>query len=299
MSLGVDLMAHKTCSLNCVYCECGRTTNLTTKRKKYIPLKSVLNELRQFLSSKPELDYITFSGSGEPTLHSGIGEVIRFLKDNYPQYKIALLTNGTLLTDARLRDDVKSVDLILPSLDAASAEIFKKINRPAKRLKIDQIIEGLAAFRQQFSGKMLLEIFIIPGLNDTADELALLKAAIHRIKPDEVQLNTLDRPGTESWVESAKLAALQKIAQQLDWKTEIIANFRKRHEIASYHTDTEESILQMIKRRPCTVDDLSVALGLHSAEINKYLEELLESNRIQAEKMERGVFFKLSRHEPN
>ena len=293
ISLGVDLVPYKTCSLNCVYCESGRTTNSTFERKEYVPTKAVLSELNDYLKSKPKLDYITFSGSGEPALHSKIGRIIKYLKGHYSSYKLALLTNGTLFYLPRLREDVKTVDLILPSLDAASDAMFQKLNRPVRGLKIGQIINGLVELREIFPGKLWLEIFIVPGLNDTEEQLGLLREAIHRIRPDRVQLNTLDRPGTETWVQPANENILRNIAARLEWPTQIIASFQKRELIASYNMDVESTILQTIKRRPCTVDDLSSTLGLHPNEINKYLETLLEREQIGTELLERGVFFKL------
>lgn len=293
ISLGVDLVPHKTCSLNCVYCECGSTTHLTMERKEYIPTKAVILELIHFLNSEPKLDYITFSGSGEPTLHSRIGEIIRFLKINFPSYKIALLTNGTLFYQSDLREEVKTIDLILPSLDAASDYVFRKLNRPIQKLNLQTIIKGLVELRSVFSGELWLEIFIVRGLNDIDAEINLIRDAIHRIKPDRVQLNTLDRPGTEDWVQYASKDVLEKIAHKLNWQTEIIADFQKREEIGSYNTDVENAIVQTIKRRPCTVEDLSSTLGLHSNEINKYIETLLERKQISSEIMERGLFFSL------
>jgi len=292
VSLGVDLVPHKTCSLNCIYCECGRTTNLTIERKEYVPTETVLAELKTFLAPKPKLDYITFSGAGEPTLHSGIGEIVKFLKTNFPDYKIALLTNGTLFYQPKLIEEVKSIDLILPSLDAASDHIFRKLNRPFHKLKIETIIDGLVQLRKNFEGQMWLEVFIVPGLNDSDDEIMRLKSGIQRIKPDRVQLNTLDRPGTVAWVKPATKDSLKKIANQLDSQAEIIANFQQREQVASYNADVESTILQTIKRRPCTVEDLSSILGLHQNEINKYIETLLSRNMIRSEILERGVFFK-------
>lgn len=292
VSLGVDLVPHKTCSLNCIYCECGRTTNLTIERKAYVPTETVLAELKTFLEPKPKLDYITFSGAGEPTLHSGIGEIAKFLKTNFSDYKIALLTNGTLFYQPGLIEEVSKIDLILPSLDAASDLIFKKLNRPFHELKIEKVIDGLIQLRKNFTGQMWLEVFIIPGLNDTEDEIKQLKSAIQRIKPDRVQLNTLDRPGTVSWVKPATKDSLEKIAHQLDSQAEIIANFQQREQVASYNADVESTILQTIKRRPCTVEDLCSILGLHQNEINKYIETLLSRNLIRSEILERGVFFK-------
>ncbi len=294
ISLGVDLVPHKTCSLNCIYCECGRTTKLTIERKEYVPTEIVLAELKDFLAPNPKLDYITFSGAGEPTLHSGIGEIVKFIKTNFPDYKIALLTNGTLFYQPALIEDVCKIDLILPSLDAASDLIFKKLNRPFHHLKIDKIIEGLIQLRKNFSGQIWLEVFIVPGLNDTDDEIAQLKSTIQRINPDRVQLNTLDRPGTVAWVKPATKDTLKKIAHQLGLQAEIIANFQKREQVASYNADVESTILQTIRRRPCTVEDLSSILGLHPNEINKYIETLLHKNLIHSEVLERGVFFRIN-----
>jgi len=293
ISLGIDLVPHKICSLNCVYCECGHTTKLTIERDEYIPVDEVISELRHFLEPHPKLDYITYSGSGEPTLNSGIGTITRFIKKNFPDYKLALLTNGTLFYLPAIRKEVKDVDIILPSLDSASDAIFKKVNRPFPKLKIKTVIDGLVELRKEFAGKLWLEVFIIPGLNDTDEEISLLHKAIHRIRPDEVQINTLDRPGTDAWVQSAGKEKLTEIADKFDWKTEIIANFKKREQLSSYSTDIESALLQTIKRRPCTVDDLSVALGLHPNEINKYIEALLERKKIRSVVMERGTFFRL------
>lgn len=300
ISLGVDLVPHKTCSLNCIYCECGRTTNLTIERKEYVPTDTVLAELKTFLEPAPKLDYITFSGAGEPTLHSGIGEIVKFLKTNFNDYKIALLTNGTLFYQPGLIEEVRNIDLILPSLDAASDLIFKKLNRPFHKLKIDKIIDGLIQLRKQFTGQLWLEVLIVPGLNDTEEEIKQLKSHIQRIKPDRIQLNTLDRPGTVTWVKPATKDSLEKIAHQLGSQAEIIANFRQREEVASYNADVESTILQTIKRRPCTVEDLSSTLGLHQNEINKYIETLLSRNLIRSEILERGVFFKsIKKRKPN
>ncbi len=294
ISLGVDLIPPKTCSLNCIYCECGKTTNLTIERKAYVPTEMVLAELKTFLSPTPQLDYITFSGSGEPTLHAGIGEITMFLKENFPAYKIALLTNGTLFFQPELIQEVQKIDLILPSLDAASDLIFKKINRPFHQLKLDSVIKGLIELRKNYTGQFWLEVFIVPGLNDTDDEINRLNNAIEQINPDRVQLNTLDRPGTVSWVKAATRDTLEMIAQKLNRNTEIIANFQKRENVASFNADIESSILQTIRRRPCTVDDLSTTLGLHPNEINKYIETLLRRDLIYPETLERGVFFKIN-----
>ena len=130
ISLGVDLVPHKVCSLNCIYCEAKATSNLTLQRKEYVSFSKIIAELTEFLKTNPPLDFITFSGAGEPLLNNKISEIIAFLKTNFPQYKLALITNSTLLSDENIRNEIKNIDLLLPSLDAVSSDVFKKINRP-------------------------------------------------------------------------------------------------------------------------------------------------------------------------
>lgn len=290
-SLGVDLVQHKTCSFNCVYCECGKTTLLTNERAAYAPTSEVLAELNQFLSANPQLDYVTFSGAGEPTLHIGLGKIVNFIKTKFLKFRLALLTNGSLFYQQSLREEVVNIDLILPSLDAADANIFHRINRPHHDIKIKKIISGLAELKKNQKGQMWLEIFIIPGLNDSPDHIEKLKDAIHQIKPELVQLNSLDRPGTENWIVSATQEMLEKIAKKLNWRTEIIAKFPARKESKAYHENIEVAIWEMIKRRPGTLEDWSQMAGLHENEVNKYLNVLMKTEQIQARQMERGLFY--------
>ncbi|MBZ4687427.1 MAG: Radical domain protein [Clostridiales bacterium] len=214
-SLGVNIMPHKTCSLDCIYCECGKTTNLTLERKEYTPTAEIINELAAYLKEKPQLDYITFSGSGEPTMHSGIGEIISFLKENFPQYKVAVLTNSTLLNDPQVREDIKNADLIVPSLDGVSKEVFHKIDRPHENVSIEEIVSGIRKLKEISSGDIWLEIFIVPGVNDTPEELKLFKEILEKINVTKVQLNSLDRPGIVDWLKPADKEHLKKIAAYL------------------------------------------------------------------------------------
>ena len=291
LSLGVDLVPHKTCTLDCIYCECGETTNLTVTRKEYVPVKDVIAELEHYLASKPDLDYITFSGSGEPALHSGLGAVIDYIKDNYPEYKVCLLTNGTLFTDPAVRKGVLRTDLIVPSLDSACSDAFNRINRPAKNLNCSEIIEALITLRHEYKGLMIMEVLIVPGINDTPQELELLKEALEKIEPDLVQVGTLDRPGTEEWVKTAPKERLQEIADYLG-NAELIGAFKPEHKVSSIKSLQSNRILNTLRRRPCTVSDLQQALNLRPAEIQKYLNLLQSRGAIEAEKRERGTFFK-------
>lgn len=294
VSLGVDLVPYKVCSLNCVYCEVGHTTNLTIERKEFIPIEEIIKELDGYLSHKPELDFITFSGQGEPTLNSGLGKVIDFIKDNFPLYKVAVITNGTLFWDKEVRDEVKRADVLLPSLDAVSELIFRRLNRPSRDLQIERIIGGLVKLRQEFNGDIYLEVFFVPGLNDTESELVLLKREITKIKPDMIQLNTLDRPGTESWVKSLTQNRLTKIREFFKpLSVDIISNSQIRKQIQSFNENIQTSILETIKRRPSTDVDLCKILNLHINELNKYISFLLESEQIETEQLDRGMFFKI------
>ncbi len=298
ISLGLDLIPAKTCTLNCVYCECGRTTDLTLERKEWVPTQKVIEELDDYLQNNPTPEFITFSGSGEPTLHSGVGEILDFLtqkKKNYP-FKTAVLTNGTLLNDPQVRRELLQADVVAPSLDAATGHAFKKVNRPHPKLRIEDIIAGEIAFRKEYHGEIWLEVFIVPGVNDNEQELAALKEAILKIKPDIVQLNTLDRPGAIPTIRAATREELQRI---LDfWQlpnAEIIAKAQTRLEKKSYRKDTESAILETIRRRPCTLNDLQEILGLHINEINKYLSVLEAKGKIKSLRQNRGVFYQISR----
>ena len=296
ISLGIDPIPFKTCTYNCVYCECGATTNLTTDREEYIPVKVIIAELKDYLGGNPKLDYITFSGSGEPTLNTGIGKIIDFLKENYPQYKIAVLTNGSLLYQKEVRDEIIKADLVMPSLDAVSEQAFRRINRADNSLYIKKIISGLIEFRKEFKGEIWLEIFIVQGINDTDSEMKLLREAIMKINPTHVQINSLDRPGTENWVKPINSVSLKKVVSYFkDLPVEMITNFKSREKIASFNHNIEDKIIATIKRRPCTAEDLSETLGLHINEINKYLQTLLERERIESMYLKRGVFFKTTK----
>jgi wyosine [tRNA(Phe)-imidazoG37] synthetase (radical SAM superfamily) len=294
MSLGVDLVPHKVCSLNCVYCECGRTTTLTTERKEYVPVDEVFKELDDFFNTKPDPDYVTFSGAGEPTLNSRFGEVLDYIKKRKPALSLAVLTNGTLFKDKNVRAELLAADVVLPSLDAATEKTFRKIDRPSRKINIQDYINGLVGFRKEFKGKIWLEVFVIPGINDDIENLDALKQAILKIKPDSVQLNTLDRPGTKEDIIPASKSMLQGIIDY--WKlekVEIIASPQNRKAIKAYRDDLENTILEIISRRPCTLHDLEQILGIHINEINKYLGVLDEEHKIEISFQSRGTFYQL------
>ncbi len=292
-SLGIDLMPHKTCSLNCIYCECGKTTNLTTREKEFVPTEKVKKELETYLKNKSDIDYATFSGSGEPTLHSGISEIIDFLKTGYPMYKIAILTNGTLFYKKNIINNVLNADVIIASLDAASEETFCKINRGHPSLELSKIIEGLVLLRKKFSGDFILEIFVVPNLNDTDIELKKLKEAIAKIAPDKVQINTLDRPGTEPDVKPIDRASFEKIASYLN-NAEFVDFDKNKKTRAKEKLDTGkiDVIVATIKRRPCTIEDIMKFTGISRKDTESILKQLGQSGRLEKTKLDRGIFFR-------
>jgi len=290
-SLGVDLVPLKTCTFNCVYCECGRTTRLTGERREYVPTGQVIAEVDEYLARAPDLDYVTFAGSGEPTLHSGIGEIISFIKDQYPRYRIAVLTNGALLGDPDVRAALMRADLVIPSLDAVSEETFQKINRPCPGITARDLLEGLTTFAREFTGEIWLEVFIIPGQNDT-EEILRLKDAISAIRPDHIQVNTLDRPGAEIWVRPASPLALERIASMLGGRAEVIGAACSSQALPPKATEVTDLLLATIKRRPCTIDDLVGTLGLRPAEISKCLRVLEAEGRIESIRETRGIFYR-------
>ena len=292
VSLGVDLVPQKTCAYNCVYCECGRTTRLTGERREYVPTGQVIAEVDEYLARAPDLDYVTFAGSGEPTLHSGIGEIISFIKDQYPRYRIAVLTNGALLGDPDVRAALMRADLVIPSLDAVSEETFQKINRPCPGITARDLLEGLTTFAREFTGEIWLEVFIIPGQNDTEEEILRLKDAISAIRPDHIQVNTLDRPGAEIWVRPASPLALERIASMLGGRAEVIGAACSSQALPPKATEVTDLLLATIKRRPCTIDDLVGTLGLRPAEISKCLRVLEAEGRIESIRETRGIFYR-------
>jgi len=292
-SLGIDLLPFKTCTYNCVYCECGPTTHHSSQRKEFFPIQEVIAELDEVLSKKPELDYITFAGSGEPTLSLSIGRVISYLKENYPDYRIAVLTNGSFLVLPEVRRDLRNADLIIPTLSTTTQGIFACIHRPVPGLTVSSIIEGITALRKDFSHQIWLEVFLVPLLNTTRKELSSLRDAIYSIGPDRIQINTLDRPGTESWVCSPDPEQTKKIAaffSEGGLPVDIIGTVNM--DLSPSDSDALSiQIEETLSRRPCTVEDIAQMTGLHMNKVMKKLSQMMKQEKIQAKCGDRGIFY--------
>jgi wyosine [tRNA(Phe)-imidazoG37] synthetase (radical SAM superfamily) len=293
ISLGVDIIPYKTCTLDCVYCECGKTTDLRIERQRFVDPKIILDEIKKTVANDRHIEYITFSGSGEPTLNKDIGEMIRGIKE-ITDIPVAVLTNGTLLYLKEVRQDLMKADVVLPSLDAVTPHVFSKINRPHKDLGIDLIIDGLIAFRNEYSGEIWLEVFIAKDINDSHTELNQIYQAIQKIKPDKVQLNSLDRPPTVDNIQPAAIKTLENIVKKwrdLPVEVEIIKRIRKREEIASFSKNLENNILNTIKRRPLTIGDLEALTGKNKLELFKYIDVLEKEKKIQAQIVGDKIFY--------
>jgi wyosine [tRNA(Phe)-imidazoG37] synthetase (radical SAM superfamily) len=293
VSLGVDLAPRKVCSLDCVYCEVGATTLLTMERKEYVSFEKITNELKAYMAENPEPDYITLTGSGEPTLNSRFGDVLNFVKSAYPNIKLAVLTNGTLMHLSEVRKELMPADLVMPSLDAVTEEGFKKIDKPESSIDMQQYIQGMVDFGKQYTGAYHLEVLFLKGYNDNDKEIEALKHAIQRINPQRVQLNTLDRPGVLEDIEPLSYAELEQIASLLDFPNiDIIARTESKSTPSVQTKNAKENILELIKRRPCSLEDIQSAMGLNKALIEASLEILLTEGRVEANKQNGINFFR-------
>ena len=292
-SLGVDILPQKVCTLDCIYCQLGRTTNKTIERKDYIPIEEVLTELKERLAQGLKADYITISGSGEPTLNSRLGELIDGIK-KITDIPVAILTNGTLLYRQDVRADCAKADVVLPSLDAGDEQAFQRVNRPHKDISIEKLISGLCAFRDEFAGQIWLEVFFVEGVNTDAEQIAKIRDVIERIRPDKVQLNTAVRPTAEPNVKAVEVEKLRSIASQLGEKCEVVADFLPRHR--GQHIESKaEDVLSMLKRRPCSLSDICSGLGINSNEALKYISRLQQQGVVHSEEKDGIIFFKASR----
>ncbi|MGC9326863.1 MAG: radical SAM protein [Candidatus Hinthialibacter sp.] len=286
-SLGVDLVPFKTCSYDCIYCQLGRTTKKTMDRSEWAPLDDVLEELRGKLVSKP--DYITLSGSGEPTLYSRLDELIDRMR-GMTDVPIAVLTNGSLLWQPDLRRQLMNAHLVIPSLDAGDDEMFQAVNRPHKDISFDQMLEGLIELRREFKGAYWLEVFLLAGHNAIPADLQKIIQCVKQIKPDRVQLNTSTRPTAEDFAYKVEQDRMKQLASYFDPPAEIIADYRKVHEQEDFRSG-QEGVLEMILRRPCSIEDMASGLAMHRNEIVKYVEELQGKGLIETKQSNGKIFY--------
>ena len=297
LSLGLDLVPPKTCTLDCVYCEVGRTTCHTLERKEWAPAERILEDLALALPDcQDRLDYVTLAGSGEPTLNSALGDIIdgvRKLTSN----PVAVLTNGTLLHLEEVRRDLARADLVVPSLDAARPDTFRRINRPAPGLDLDTLIQGLTLFAAEYQGRLWLETLLVRGINDSSEELAAIRDVTARIRPELVQVNTVFRPPADKGVRAVDGPALEAAAQYLGQEARPVGRFHKDEDRAG-QGDPRVDILEMVGRRPCTANDLAEALGLEKKRLEELLAALVKDDLARIEKHDQQDFYRRVKRMP-
>lgn len=280
-SLGVDIVPLKTCTQNCVYCQLGIDAEQTLERRSYVPVSEVLEELRGRIEGGLDADYITISGSGEPTLNSEIGVLIDGIR-RLSDIPVAVITNGTLLSDPGVRVDCGKADVVLPSLDAGDEVTFSRINCPHGDINFQSFVEGLCRFRSEYSGQIWLEVFFSEGVNTSDSQISRIKAMIGLIGPDKVQLNTAVRPTVDSSVEMVSAEKLEMISEILGCNAEVIADF-SRGRSESGDDVGDDAVLEMLRRRPCSLGDVCSGLGIKRGKAEVLLEGLKDSGAVVCE----------------
>jgi len=286
-SLGIDPIPLKTCNWNCVYCQLGRSVPLTLERAEYVPRQDLIIEVEQALAAqKPgEVDWVTFVGSGEPTLHASLGWMIRQVK-KCTDLPVAVITNGSLLYLPEVREEISAADAILPTLDAGNARLYKQINRAAPRFSYEHHVEGLNLFRQEYSGKLWMEVMLVQGMNDTPEALRELAQVLQTIDPDQVQITLPLRPPCEAWVRPADAAGVQQAADILGAAVSVAIPDSSQAQAARIG-DLADTILSVVTRHPMRAVELQLLLSRWSAvEVQEAIRKLENQHQIQT--VERG-----------
>jgi wyosine [tRNA(Phe)-imidazoG37] synthetase (radical SAM superfamily) len=289
LSLGVDVIPYKVCTLDCVYCEVGRTTQKTVERQAYVPIHTIVAQLKRRINQGLHADCISLCGSGEPTLHTGLGDLIDQIRQ-LTTIPVAIITNSTLLHRADVRRDCAKADIVVPSLDAATAQAYQAINRPHPDLHANQLIQGLECFRQEYTGKIWLELFFSDPFNTDTENIKAIHRALGRVKPDKVQLNTAVRPTADTGVVPLTEQRLLDIAQKLDSQCEILASFSKESVVAEQSVPKQD-LLAMLERRPCSIEDIHKSLGIPLELARTYLSELLQEKCIAREQQGQTEYY--------
>lgn len=281
-SLGIDPVPLKTCNWNCVYCQLGRSKPLVNERREYFPRQDILAEVKQALAThRPgEIDWVTLIGSGETTLHTGIGWLIREIK-TLTDIPVAVITNGSLLYLPELRVDLSAADAVLPSLDAGNAALYRKINRPHPQASFNRLVDGLAAFRKEYQGKLWVEVMLVRGLNDTEDALREIAEVLRQIKPDEVHILQPDRPPVETWVQPPDENGLLRARAILGELAKVIHPASGTFDLSGSES-LLDAVVGIITRHPMLEHELISTLNNFSpGDVTAVLRDLEASGRAQ------------------
>jgi wyosine [tRNA(Phe)-imidazoG37] synthetase (radical SAM superfamily) len=291
-SLGVDIVGLKTCTQNCIYCQLGVNGVTTTQRKPYVDVAMVAAELKDKIDDGAQADFITISGSGEPTLNSDIGLLIDQIKE-MTDIPVAVITNGTLLNDPQVRTDISRADAVMPSLDAGDEDGFRAMNCPHDSVTFRSLVDGLIAFRSQYKGQIWLEVFFCGGINASDEQVEKMSGIIDRIKPDKIQVNTAVRPTAEKSARAVTPAKLLELAKKLAPDAEVIASFPAKTSSADDKADADR-ILDLLRRRPCSIEGMSLSLNVTTASVEQAIETLQNNDLLATEEKGGVVFYLLS-----
>lgn len=288
-SLGVDIIPPKYCSYDCIYCQIGKTTDKEILRRSFYDPQVVTGQVIDTVSTGKTIDIITFSGSGEPTLNSDLGVMIRELKKSV-SIPVAVITNGSLLWDEDVRRDLAEADIVLPSLDAVSEDVFQRINRPYPSLTVKKILDGLTIFRKEYSKKIWLEIMLIRNVNDDPDELKKMAQIVATLNVDKIQLNTVTRPPSEETAGRLGENELTAICGLFGPACEVICSFDKTTEMPA-QAEWTSIILETLRRRPLTLDDVVKVTGLSRFQAKTRLKVLEKDGVIRSYVLGEDLFY--------
>ena len=289
-SLGIDVTPQKSCSFDCVFCQCGETEQCTSERDEYVPFEAVCAELDRWLTEDGAADVITFAGSGEPTLYSQLGELIDFIKAR-TEIPVILLSNGTLLHRPDVCEEAAKADIVKISLSAWDNESFARVNRPAPGLSFETVVTGERSFRKHFSGQLWLEVFLMEGINADRSQVKQIAAIAKQIEPDRIHLNTAVRPPAESEVHPVSKETLESFCELFSPAAEVIASFAPAPASAGGALNSTE-LVDLIRRHPATAAQLAAISGSNEATIERALAPLLSAGELQTEERGGDVYYK-------
>jgi wyosine [tRNA(Phe)-imidazoG37] synthetase (radical SAM superfamily) len=281
-SLGIDTIPLKTCNWNCVYCQLGRSMPLTNERREYVLDENVFFELERALKAHADggIDWVTFVGSGEPTMHIYLGDMIRRVKRMTP-LPVAVITNGSLLYQPEVREELSVADAVLPTLDAGTSELYRRINRPHPQITFERLVDGLVAFRGEYCGKLWVEVMLVRGLNDTTEALEDIAKILEKVKPDAVHINLPTRPPVETWVQPTDDEGLLRAMSILGNIAKVVHPAEGIFDLSGFQ-NVVDAIVSIITRHPMRQDELEKTLAQWSTgQVSEALSELESSGRAQ------------------
>ncbi len=308
-SLGVDVIPKKICSLDCIYCEVGTTRNLSTQIKPYFKAEGILAEFSSvYHEIKNSIDVITITGSGEPTLNSCLKEILIGIRDIVKDEKnIAILTNTTTLDNKDIYKTLLDFDIVVPSLDAVTKTAFEKINKPAKEININNIINHLIAFSNEYTGKLYLEVLLAKNVNDQKEDIDTLISVIKKINYTRLDIGTITRPPSYSFAKPLTDQELDDIKSYIasngvsfikdntvdDNSNNTVISYHKQSSISNNDNDTDliiRKLMPLLKMRPTTIDDIIKTLKIDKDVVQEVLTPFIQSGEVTSKEFN-GILY--------